>query len=104
MFDLCLNALAVHGHLIVIGMTSQVILAAAEAHVFSFIVLWFVSDNIWRWTCQIDMLFTIQSFKENWSWGLDDSWFFSPFGGKIDSRNILKYDEFNKEFAHYASD
>ena len=30
--------------------------------------------------------------------------FFSPFGGKIDSRNILKYDEFNKEFAHYAAD
>ena len=30
--------------------------------------------------------------------------FSPPFGGKIDSRNILKYDEFNKEFAHYASD
>jgi hypothetical protein len=34
MFDLCLNALAVHGHLIVIGMISQVTLAALEIHAF----------------------------------------------------------------------
>jgi hypothetical protein len=30
MFDLCLNALAVHGHLVVIGMISQVRSAAYE--------------------------------------------------------------------------
>lgn len=30
MFDLCLNALAIHGRLIVIGMISQVMLTASE--------------------------------------------------------------------------
>jgi NADPH-dependent curcumin reductase CurA len=35
MFDLCLNALAVHGHLIVIGMISQVILAEPQPMSFS---------------------------------------------------------------------
>jgi hypothetical protein len=29
---------------------------------------------------------------------------FFSFGGKINSWNILKYAEFNEEFAHYASD
>lgn len=34
MFDLCLNALAIHGCLIVIGMISQVMLSASETLLF----------------------------------------------------------------------
>jgi hypothetical protein len=62
MFDLCLNALAVHGHLIVIGMISQVILVAPELHVF-YCILWFESGNIWVSDGEHVKLFCFSPFR-----------------------------------------